>query len=83
MSGREMLHKLVDALPERDVPTASRVLEALSFTTDPVARSLVLAPFDDEPDDDDFDGGLTEARQEAVEGRLISHEEMKRKLGLE
>ena len=83
MSGREMLHKLVEALPEREIPTASRVLEALSCTTDPVARSLATAPFDDEADDDDFDGGLTEARQEAREGRLISHEEVRRELGLE
>jgi hypothetical protein len=73
---------LVDALPDRDLPTANRVLEALSLTMDPVARSLVMAPLDDEPDDDDFDGGLSEARQEAEEGRLMSHEEAKRELGL-
>jgi hypothetical protein len=83
MTRREALHKLVDTLPERDLPTASRVLEALSLTVDPVARSLALAPFDDEPDDDDFDDGLTEARLEAEDGRTLSHEELKRELGLE
>lgn len=36
-----------------------------------------------EPDDDDFDGGLTEARREALEGDLISHEEIKREFGLQ
>lgn len=82
MAGRDTLHKLVDALPEQDVPTASRILEALNLTADPVARSLAMAPFDDEPDDDDFDGGLSEARREAQEGRLLSHDEIKRELGL-
>jgi hypothetical protein len=75
-------HKLVDALPEEDVPTASRILKALSLTADPVARSLAMAPFDDEPDDDDFDAGLSEARREAQEGRLLSHDEIKKELGL-
>ena len=82
MTGRDTLHKLVDALPERELATAIRVLEALSLCADPVARSLAMAPFDDEPDDDDFDGGLTEARRDAREGRLISHQEVKRELGL-
>ena len=82
MSPRESLHTLVDKLPEIDIPTAVRILEALSLTPDPVARSLETAPIDDEPDNDDFDGGLTEARREAAEGRLLSHEEVKRELGL-
>ena len=82
MDGRDALHKLVDALPERDVPAVSRILEALNLTADPVARSLAMAPLDDEPDSDDLDGGLTEARRDAEEGRLLSHDEIKRELGL-
>ena len=83
MAAREALYRLVDALPERDLQTAERVLEALSLApVDPVERSLASAPLDDEPDDDDFDGGLTEARREAQGGELISHEEVKRELGL-
>jgi hypothetical protein len=82
MAGRDALHKLVDALPEHDVPAVSRILEALNLTADPVARSLAMAPLDDEPDDDDFDGGLSEARREAEEGQLLSHDEIKRELGL-
>ncbi len=49
---------------------------------DPVADRVAAAPFDDEPDDDDFDGGLTEARREAEDGQLVSHEEIQRELGL-
>jgi hypothetical protein len=62
---RESLHRLIDDLPDEDIPTAGRVLEALRATADPVRRSLDQAPFDDEPDDDDLDGGLTAARKEA------------------
>jgi hypothetical protein len=79
---REALHRLVDDLPEQEIPTAARVLEALRATADPVLRVLRSAPIDDEPDDDDFDGGLTEARQEAENGLGISHDEVKRRLGL-
>ncbi len=82
MSPRDTLHKLVDALPEEELPTATRVLEALRATADPVLRALLAAPDDDEADDDDFDGGLSEARREAREGKTLSHEEVKRELGL-
>ena len=79
---RETLYKLVDALPEQDLPTATRILEALSLPMDPVERSLRLAPPDDEPDDDDFDGGLTEARRQARDGDVVSHEEILREFGV-
>jgi hypothetical protein len=82
MTARGELHRLIDILPEGDIPTAMRVLEALSITADPVARSLALAPIDEEPDDDDFDGGLTAARKEAQDGDLMSHDEVKRNLGV-
>jgi hypothetical protein len=83
MSERRALHRLVDTLPEQDLPVAARVLEALQATADPVLRALLSAPVDDEPDEDDLDGGLSEARREALEGKGISHEEAKRELGLE
>lgn len=82
MTRREALHRLIDDLPEQEIPTAARVLEALRATADPVLRILSSAPVDDEADDDDFDGGLTEARREADESQEISHEEVKRRLGL-
>ncbi len=82
MAARDVVHRLVDAVPERVLPAVARILEALALTVDPVERSLAIAPPDDEPDDDDFDGGLTEARQEALEGKVVSHEEVKREFGL-
>lgn len=53
MGRREALHQLIDDLPEQDLPIATRVLEALRATGDPVLRALLSAPVDDEPDNDD------------------------------
>jgi hypothetical protein len=64
MAAREALHQLVDDLLEEDVRTAERLLAALVLTRDPVLQKLLTAPVDDEPDRDDDDGGLTEARRE-------------------
>lgn len=83
MTAREALHLLVEDLPESELPTAHRVLEALHATTDPVLRALIGAPADDEPDDDDLDGGLSEARADASQGNTVSNEEALRQLGLE
>jgi len=80
MGARDSLHRLVNELPEEDIPTAERVLQALR-ETGPTHVSLDAAPFDDEPDDDDFDGGLSEARADAEAGRVVSHEEVKRRWG--
>lgn len=60
MSERATLHRLVDTLPEQDVAAVERFLSELT-TLDPLERTLLLAPLDDEPDDDDEDGGLTES----------------------
>ncbi len=70
MDTRQTLHKLVDHLPDDDLDTAIRVLRGLELVPDAFTVLLENAPIDDEPDDDDFDGGLTEALQET---ELISH----------
>jgi hypothetical protein len=75
------LHQLVDELPADEISTAERILQALSATAAPHVP-LEGAPLDTEPDDDDFDGGLTEARADAEAGRVVSHEEVKRRWGL-
>ena len=82
MTVKERLYKLIDALPASEEQTAARILEALSATADPVLYTLDNAPIDDEPDDDDFDGGLTEARAEMRAGKGIPHAEVKRMFGL-
>jgi hypothetical protein len=72
MNARQTLHELVDHLPDEDLMTAVRALKEL----DSLTVLLENAPIDDEPDDDDFDGGLTEA---LAETELIPHEEVKRR----
>ncbi len=81
MRARDTLHQLIDELPEEDLSTAERVLQALRETAVPHVPPD-QAPPDDEPDDDDFDGGLTEARADIEAGRVVSHEEVKRRWGL-
>ncbi|HWM91085.1 MAG TPA: hypothetical protein VN493_09985 [Thermoanaerobaculia bacterium] len=52
----------------------------LEAPVDPVTWALDHAPLDDEPDDDDLDGGLTEARADAAAGRGLTTEELRRAL---
>jgi hypothetical protein len=83
MTRREMLHAIVDRLPETELTTAARILIALDQPADDLQILLASAPLDDEPDDDDFDGGLSEARNEAQSGQTIPHAEVMRSLGIE
>ena len=77
MTIREELHKLVDALPDRDVPATRKFLRSL---LDPVELSLLTAPPDDEPE--------TEEERAAIERALsdprpeIPMEEVLREFGL-
>jgi hypothetical protein len=82
MASREPLHRLIDELREEDLPAVTRVLQALHATAAPVFTALEAAPPDNEPDHDDFDGGLTEARTDAEAGRGITTEELRVKLGV-
>jgi hypothetical protein len=83
MCHRATLHRLVDSLPEEDLATAGRLLVGLAATADVVERALLLAPPDDEPDTDNDDGGLTEARRELACREGITTEELEPELGLE
>lgn len=83
MTGRELLHEAVDKLADEDVITALRILKGLELAPDPLRIALDAALDDDEADDDDFDGGLTEARKDAEASRTIPHEQVKRKLHLD
>jgi len=76
MNARQTLHELIDQLPDERLTTAVRVLKGLELAPDDLTILLENAPADDEPDDDDFDGGLTEA---FAETELIPHEEVKRR----
>jgi len=74
MLTREGLHQLVDALPDSELDKAARLLAALE-TTDPVLRTLLLAPEDDEPETDEECAAVDEAREAARRGEVFTLEE--------
>jgi hypothetical protein len=77
---RESVHPLLDELPDDSLPEVARYLGALR--DDPVARVLLTAPIDDEPETDGERAPLQEAREAAARGEVYSLEEVKRELGL-
>lgn len=76
MTTKEALHRLIDALPDEE---AERLLLTIE---DPVARSLALAPLDDEPETPDEAAAVAEARAEIARGEAQSTAELRRALGL-
>ena len=79
---REKLHGLIESLPSEEVPTALRVLEALSSSSNPVPMALRDIPFDDEPETEEERAAVADARREIEEGRGIPPDEVMRKYGL-
>jgi hypothetical protein len=78
---KEELHSLVDQLPESELLTARRLLEALRLLgQDPRQATLDMAPWDDEPTTPEEEAGVAIARQEIARGEVISAEEAKRRL---
>ena len=82
MPMRETLHQLIDELPESELATAERFLHYLRVTADPVLRTLLEAPLDDEPETDEERHAVQEAREELARGDVRTLEEVRRELGL-
>ena len=81
MSVRDEVRRLVDELPDSELPTARRLLEALHLLgRDPRQLALDLAPWDDEPTTPEEDAGVAVAYEELARGEVISAEEAKRRL---
>jgi hypothetical protein len=51
MTTRQLLHEIVDKLPEAELLTAARILIALEQQVDALQILLMNAPVDDEPFD--------------------------------
>ena len=66
--------------PPSASPAAPEALRRLGSGA--VLQALAQAPLDDEPDDDDLDGQLTEARRDAVEGRGVTTDELRHRMRL-
>lgn len=81
MTVKERLHALIDDLPESELAAAERYLTYLRLLAqEPVLRALLTAPVDDEPLTEDDRAALREARDEVAAGRVMSHEEARRRL---
>ena len=79
---RQQLHVLVDELPESELYTAKRFLHYLHDTSDPVLQALLQAPEDDEIETPEEAAAVAGARVALGEGRVVSDEELARRLGL-
>ena len=79
MATKERLYRLVEELSEEEVPAAEKALEGLRH---PALRALAHAPADDEPVTEADRRAMEEAEEDVRAGRLIPHEEVKRRLGI-
>jgi hypothetical protein len=61
MISRDSLHRLVDNLPESEIPRAERVLQALKETAETPLYSLEDAPEDDESETSQEASAVAEA----------------------
>jgi len=71
---KKEINILIDKLTKEDLLKAKTLIEEL------IVESKI--PYDDEPLDEEDLQALREARQAAVEGKLIPIEEVKKKYGL-
>jgi hypothetical protein len=76
---KEDLHRLVDELPKKELPVAKRYLEYLRNMGDPVLRTFMEAPEDDEEET----AMIEEARQEYLRGEARPWEEVREELASE
>ena len=83
MTIKEDLHRLVDELPEKELPVAKRYLEYLRNMGDPVLRSFMEAPEDDEEETEEETAMIEEARQEYLRGEARPWEEVREELASE
>ena len=58
---RDAMHQFIDRVPDAELSRMGRVMAAL--TDDPVLRSLLTAPYDDEPYTDEQRARVDEARR--------------------
>lgn len=70
MLTRDQMRRLIDTLPDDQIPAASAASEHI---TDPVTRALLLAPEDDEPLTDEDIEALREAEEAIARGEIYTH----------
>jgi len=81
---KEELHKLVDALPEREVYSAKRYLQFLLMV---VQNQRILEAFENAPEEDQGPNAeeldaIKEAEKDIAEGRVEPFDEVMKDLGV-
>ncbi|HKV07015.1 MAG TPA: hypothetical protein VJ725_02685 [Thermoanaerobaculia bacterium] len=81
MEERQVIHILVDELPEGELVAAKRFLEYLQFRSkDPLRVLLDEAPLDDEPVTEEDRAAIRKGLAEKARGDVVSQEEAERLL---
>lgn len=81
MSIKEDVHRLVDELPDGELPAAQRLLKSLLVKErDPLVQHLMRSPIDDEPDTPEERASDEEGRQEYLRGETRDWDEMQAEL---
>lgn len=82
MTTKELLHRLIDDLPEQSLPAAERVLAGLrDGDMDPLKLRLLTAEFDNEAETDEERQAAQEGRDQAKRGDLLSDAAVWQQLG--
>jgi hypothetical protein len=76
---RQQAHALLDLLPDDKLTAVRSLLEVM---VEPLARSLALAPTEEEDITEDTAAALDRAKASLARGEGISHEEILREFGL-
>ena len=81
MTTKDVLHRLIDELPETALPVVERYLT--SVRDDPVLHALLTAPEEDEELSPEEEAALAEARARRARGdsHYISSQELRREIG--
>jgi hypothetical protein len=77
---RQQAHALLDILPEEKLRAVRSLLDVM---VEPLARSLALAPIEQEEVAPQTAAALDRARQSLANGEGISHQDILREFGLE
>ena len=77
IASKERIHKLIDELPEEEVPVAEKFLRYLCDTgNDPIKRALMNAPDDDEVITPKEEEMVNEAKAAYKRGEVLTEEEL-------
>jgi len=83
IASKERIYKLINELPEEELPAAERFLRYLcDIGGDPVKSALTKAPEDDEAITHKEEEMINEAKAAYERGEVLTDEELNKELGI-